>query len=176
MGLFQKEVAAAVNVPVFLSSWLQVPFMYRMLQPGQKIGALVADSRYIRKQLLSNCGIDESIPLVIAGLEDRTKTPAFASGIRYAEGTLDTDAIEREVVSVASELVEANPGIGAILLECSCLPAYAAAVQEAVHVPVFDFASMINYAYSTLAPSRYEGTMHWSRPRPKQEEASPDSS
>jgi hypothetical protein len=68
--------------------------------------------------------------------------------------------VEHEVVSVARRLVEADPDIGAFLLECSCLPPYAAAVHEAVRLPVFDFVTMINYVYSAVAPSRYQGTMY----------------
>jgi hypothetical protein len=157
MALFQKEVAAAVNIPVFLSSWMQVPFIHRMLQPGKKVGAVVADSRYIQKEILVNAGIDDSLPLAIAGMEDQ---PAFWSGIMEEEGTLDSDAVQREVVGVARDLVRANPDIGALLLECSCLPPYAVAVQEALRLPVFDFITMINYVYSALAKLRYQGTMY----------------
>lgn len=157
MALFQKEVATAVNIPVFLSSWMQVPFIHRMLRPGRKVGAVVADSRYIQKETLFNAGIDDSIPLVIGGMENQ---PAFCSAIMEEQGTLDSDAIEREVVGVARDLVQANPHIGALLLECSALPPYGAAVQEALHLPVFDFITMINYVYSALAKSRYQGTMY----------------
>lgn len=157
MALFQVEVAVAVNIPVFLSSWMQVPFIYQMLQPGKKVGAVVADSRYIRKETLVNAGIDDSIPLVIAGMEDQ---PAFFSAIMEEAGTLDSDAIEREVVRVVRNLVEANADVGALLLECSALPPYGAAVQEAVHLPVFDFITMINYVYSAVAKARYQGTMY----------------
>ena len=157
LALFQKEVAAAVNIPVFLSSWMQVPFMHRMLQPGKEIGAIVADSRYIREEILISAGIDDSIPLVMGGMEDR---PSFWSQIMREDGTLDSDALEREVVEVAGDLVQNNPDIGAMLLECSCLPPYGAAVQEALHLPVFDFITMINYVYSALAKPRYEGSMY----------------
>ena len=157
MALFQKEVASAVSIPVFLSSWMQVPFIHRMLQPGKKVGAVVADSRYVRKEILVNAGIDESIPVVIAGMQDQ---PTFWSGIMREEGTLDTDVVEREVVGVARDLVHANPDIGALLLECSDLPPYAAAVQEVVRLPVFDFVSMVNYVYSAIVKARYQGTMY----------------
>lgn len=157
MALFQREVVAAVDIPVFLSSWMQVPFIYQMLQPGKKVGAVVADSRYIRRETLVNAGIDDSIPVVIAGMEDQ---PAFWSAIMEEEGTLDSDTIEREVVRVARNLVQANPDIGALLLECSALPPYGAAVQEALQLPVFDFITMINYVYSAVAKPRYQGTMY----------------
>lgn len=157
MALFQREVAAAVNVPVFLSSWMQVPFMHQILKPGKKVGAVVADSRYLRSEILVNAGIDDSMPLVIRGMEDQ---PAFWSAIMEEDGTLDSDALEREVVGVARDLVQANPDVGALLLECSSLPPYGAAVQNAVHLPVFDFITMINYVYCSFARSRYEGTIY----------------
>jgi hypothetical protein len=157
LALFQKEVAAAVNVPVFLSSWMQVPFMHRTLRPGKKIGAVVADSRYIRKEILANAGIDDSIPLVITGMEDQ---PNFRSQIMEESGSLDSDALEGEVVKVARAMVGRDPAIGALLLECSCLPPYGAAVQEAVRLPVFDFVTMINFVYSALMKSRFEGSMY----------------
>ncbi|MDR1045160.1 MAG: aspartate/glutamate racemase family protein, partial [Candidatus Adiutrix sp.] len=61
------------------------------------------------------------------------------------EPLLDSELIEAGVVERARALVEKNPEIGPILLECSCLPPYAHAVQAATGRPVFDFITMINY-------------------------------
>lgn len=155
MSLFQGQVAAAVNIPVFLSSWLQVPFIRQILPPHKKIGALVGNSRYVTRKVLAGAGIDESIPIVIAGMEDQ---PAFRSAIILENGVLDSDAIEQEAVSMAKQLKQDHPDIGAVFLECSDLPPYAAAIQEAVHLPVFDFTTMINFMYSTLVRSRFHGT------------------
>jgi hypothetical protein len=33
---FQRDVATAVNIPVFLSSWLQVPFIHHILPHGEQ--------------------------------------------------------------------------------------------------------------------------------------------
>jgi len=157
MALYQKEVAAAMNVPVFLSSLMQVPFMHHILGPGKKIGLVVADSRRMTKRILRNAGVDDSIPVAIAGMENQ---PAFWSAMEEENGTLDSDAVERETVAVARELVRENPDIGSLLLECSDLPPYAAAVQEAVRLPVFDFITMIDHVYSAVAQARYIGTMY----------------
>ncbi len=157
MALFQKEVALSVNIPVFLSSWMQVPFISRILPRHKKVGAIVADSRYIRNEILANAGIDDTMPLVIGGMEGKQ---GFCSAIMKEEGVLDTDLVEAEVVEVASELVHKNPDIGAIFLECSCLPPYAAAIQRTLGLPVFDFITMINYVYSSLAKRPYIGTMY----------------
>lgn len=149
---FQKEVAAAVNVPVFLSSWMQVPLIYRILPPHKKIGVLMANSRYLRREYLLNAGIDASIPLVVAGMQDQ---PAFRKAVIDEVGELDPELVEREVVSVAQKLKGENPDLGAIFLECSDMPPYAAAIQQALRLPVFDFITMIDYIYSSVVRSRY---------------------
>ena len=157
MALYQQDVAAAVSVPVFLSSWMQVPFICSILPEGQKVGAIVPDSREDLGEILACAGIDETTPLVIAGMEDYS---AFYSAIVELKGPRDTDAEEREVVAVARELVSSDPSIGAILLECSDLPPYAAAVQEAIRLPVFDYVTMINYVWSAVRRSWYQGTIY----------------
>lgn len=155
MALFQSQVAECVKVPVFLSSWLQVPFISRTLAPNKNIGALVADRRHIRKEMFRAAGISDMDRVHIAGMEDQ---PAFSSAILREEGQLDSDAIEREAVSKARDLVQKHPDIGAMLLECSDLPPYATAINQALHLPVYDFVTMINYVYSSVATARYTGT------------------
>jgi hypothetical protein len=39
------------------------------------------------------------------------------------------------------------------------LAPYAAAVQETVNLPVFDFITMINYVFSAVVRRRYRGFM-----------------
>ncbi len=152
---FQKQVAAAVNIPVFLSSWLQVPFISNILPPNKKIGVLMANSRYYRPEFLKSAGIDETIPLVVAGMQEQ---PAFRAAVIEENNSLDTEQVEQEMVAVASSLQQANPDIGAIFFECSDMPPYAAAVQEQLQLPVFDFITMANFVHSALARSRYKGT------------------
>lgn len=118
-----------------------------MLQPHKKIGIIDANRQYLHKEILPNSGIDDSISLVFGGMEDK---PGFRSAIRDEEGLLDSDQIEAEVVVVSNELVRANHGIGAILLECSDLPPFAHAVQQSVRLPVFDYVTIINFVFSSL--------------------------
>jgi hypothetical protein len=155
MAWFQSQVAAAVKVPVCLSSLLQAPFIRSLLAPARKLGVVVADSRSLRPQMLAGVGVDAS-QAAIAGMEGR---PAFWSAIMDENGTLDSDAIEREVLEVVGALVAANPSIGALLLECSEFPPYSAAVQAKFRLPVFDFQTLIRYVYASLAHRPYRGTM-----------------
>ncbi len=66
-------------------------------------------------------------------------------------------AVEGEVVATARRLVDEHESVKAILLECSLLPPYAAAVQQAVNLPVFDYITMINYVFNAVVKQRYDG-------------------
>jgi hypothetical protein len=154
MVLYHEMLAKEYPVPVFMSSLLQLPFISRMLKPGEKVGIITANSKTLTArhlQIASN-GID--IPIAVAGLEDQKH---FYDAIHAEKGSLDFDAVEREVVEVTQNLIAENDNIKAVLFECTDLPPYAAAVQEAVGLPVFDFSTLINYVFSALVRKRFEG-------------------
>lgn len=98
--------------------------------------------------------VDSSIPLHIKGLENKEN---LAKAIIEEVGVPDSDKVEREVVSSVREVIQEEPKVRAILLECICLPPYGAAVQEAVNLPVFDFVTMINYVYSAVVKKDFMG-------------------
>lgn len=154
LGNYQSKVAAALNVPVFMSSLLQLPMIYHSLKPTQRIGVLCATGINITPKLLEECGAT-NIPIALIGLEDQ---PEFKN-ITYSLGKFNYDRMEKEVVGAAIELIKQNPDIGAILLECSDLPPFAATVQDAVRLPVFDFITMIKWIYSGVRQTPYEGIL-----------------
>lgn len=154
MAYFQEEVAAAVDVPVFLSSLMQIPFMHALC--GGSVGIITADASRLTQRHFSACSVPGDIPLAIAGMEGQRE---FREAILEEKGTLDSAEIEREVIEVASELVAQHPQVRSILLECSDLPPYAHAVQAATGRPVFDFVTMINYVQQSLVHRSYVGNM-----------------
>lgn len=154
-ALFQDEVANQLDVPVFLSSLLQAPFISRMLADDEKMGLVVVNSDTFNDELLKAAGI-EDIPLKIKGVEDRKE---FYKAAIKEVGRLDDVKIKQEIVTAVEEMIEDDPKIKAILLECSVLPPYGPAVQKAVNLPVFDYVTMINYIYSTVVKPEYEGYM-----------------
>jgi len=93
---------------------------------------------------------------VIEGLQD---LPNFRNFAIEETGTLDTAAVEREVVETAQRIMDRDGSVGAILLECSLLPPYAAALQAAVQLPVFDYVTMIKYVFSAVVQRPYQGFM-----------------
>lgn len=152
MALFQQQVAAAVSIPVFLSSLLQVPFIYATT--GRPVGIITANGSLLKDVHFDALHISPAIPRVISGMEEQ---PEFRSAILEEKGTLDSRLIEQEVVGVAQRMVEQNPGLGAVLLECSDLPPYAKSVQDAIGLPVFDFITMIRYMHTALICQGYQG-------------------
>jgi hypothetical protein len=156
MAIYQEELARSLQVPVFLSSLLQIPFISKIIGQGRKIGVVTASAAALDEFVFRQIGIEDLSGLVIRGLE---KKPNFASAVIKEEGELDAAKIEAEVVAEAKQLAAGNPAVRAILLECSMLPPYGAAVQEAVGLPVFDFVTMIDYVFSAVVKKHYHGFM-----------------
>jgi Asp/Glu/hydantoin racemase len=154
MGIHQKKLATELGIPVFLSSLLQIPFIKSLIAVDAKVGIITADSRSLDADLLAAVGVSDQSNLVIGGLEDQRHFYQFAI---EETGSLDAEAVEDEVVGVARRMAAEDPRIRAILLECSLLPPYGAAVQEAVDLPVFDYITMINFVFSALVKQRYTG-------------------
>lgn len=156
MGIHQQKLARDLDVPVFLSSLLQIPFITNIIHSDAKIGIITADSRSLDTDLLSTVGVSNPTNLVISGLEDQ---PHFYQFAIEESGSLDTDAVRNEVVEIAQRMVAKDQRIRAILLECSLMPPYAAAVQETVKLPVFDYVTMINFVFSAVVKQEYAGFM-----------------
>lgn len=152
MILFQEDLAREFPVPVFTSSLLQLPFIARTLRPQDRIGILTADAANLTPEHLRRAGGDVG-RLTVCGLEDG---PFFREAIFSGSGRLDAGNVEAEVVAQACRMTTADPAIRAVLLECSNLPPYAAAVQRAVGLPVYDFVTMVHHVHSALlrAPFR----------------------
>jgi len=155
MAAYQDVVAAAVDVPVFMSSLVQAPMLLRMLGPHRRLAVLVANGGGISPSVLQGAGITDPSRLTIKGLDHK---PHFNEVIIQETGTLDEEVLRREVVEAAVEVAESDPHLGAILLECSDLPPYARSVSEATGLPVFDWAGFIRYVHDAVDPRAYRGT------------------
>jgi Asp/Glu/hydantoin racemase len=154
LGNFQPQIAEALDVPVFLSSLVQIPLIKMGLTSRQKIGIICADKSSLTPELLRKGGVEDSSICVIKGVGGR---PQFSSILHSDRGYFDQGEIRNEMVAAAGELVEEHPEIGAILLECSDMPPYASDVQRAVNLPVYDFVTLIKWVHSAVAQKPYYG-------------------
>jgi Asp/Glu/hydantoin racemase len=150
-AIFQRELANAVGVPVFASSLIQVPIVHRMLREDQRVGIITADREYLTEQHLEGAGITRTISVAIRGVE---ATEEFSKIRSDPNAILDVTRFQEEVVGVVVALVEENPDVGAIVLECTDLPPFAAAIRQATGLPVFDIVTLTNMIYESVAGDR----------------------
>jgi hypothetical protein len=152
---FQTAVREAVRVPVCLSSLLQLPLIAGTLAATQSIAILTADSTNLAPDFLTRFGVSVPNKVIICGLQDG---PEFKTAVFDEKGSIDAELVQHEVVTLCRQIKEQHRELGAVLLECSMLPPYAKAVQDAVGVPVFDFITMIDYFYAATHQRKYEGS------------------
>lgn len=154
-GNYHKEVSAALDVPVAMSSLVQIPWIRTLLKPDQKIAILTANGASLNENLLHSCGVENTDNLVFKGMEN---TKEFAAVVDMTP-CFDNEVARREVVEGAVELVNENDNVGAILLECSDMPPYAADIQAATQLPVFDFITLIKWMHNAVMQKPYSGWM-----------------
>ncbi|MBI4254663.1 MAG: hypothetical protein HY616_06280 [Candidatus Rokubacteria bacterium] len=97
---------------------------------------------------LRGAGIGEDVPLAVAGMEGEKE---FTRVLLGDELELDVELAREEHVRVARRLVAEHPDVGAIVLECTNMPPYAADVQRATGLPVFDIVSLVTLLHGALA-------------------------
>ncbi len=147
---FQQEIASAVNVPVFLSSLIQIPLAHMMTQG--RIGIVTANGKSLLERHFRGAGVPDSIPLAVKGLHDK---PSFAGTILDDTETIEPKQIEQEVLEAAQELMATYPDIGAFVFECHNLAPYAPAVAKATNKPVFDIIAFAHWIYSTITKREF---------------------
>lgn len=152
---YQDRVRKAVKIPVFLSSLLQLPMVSALLGKDKTIGIITANSVSLGNRVLEISGSPAERHVAIKGLQD---VPAWQEMSTKQAPIWDSEVVQVEVVKLAKALQAENPKLGAIILECSLLPPYANAVQEATGLPVFDFITCIDFFEKGLFRNSYAGT------------------
>lgn len=154
MVLYQKEIGENLSIPFFSSSLLQVPLVHKIIGNMKKIGIITFDSQALTKEHLLAAGIDENIPLIIAGMENST---AFAGFLKGDRNTVDVESCLAEHAALVKEMKKREPSLGALVLECTNMPPYSRKIQEILDIPVFDIISLINWVYLGLTPTCFQG-------------------
>ncbi len=150
LTVFQEAVAAAVSVPVFLSSLMQVPTVHAMTQ--KRVGIITAHSEKLTEVALSKAGISGRVPFVVGGMQH---SAAFSDPILQNGSSLDKPAIEKDMVELAMAMREAHPDLGAFVFECHNLAPYARAVGTRTGLPVFDIITYADWVYRAVNQRTY---------------------
>ncbi len=145
LAMFQKQLADCVNIPVFASSLLLFPTIKATLPCSKTVGIMTANSETLTKKHFDGVGIPET-PKVIYGMQGTQFGSVFVGNSQ----TLDKELAEREMVSVAKRMVSEHPETGAILFECTNMPPYTQAVQDATGLKVYSILSLAQCIMQTF--------------------------
>jgi Asp/Glu/hydantoin racemase len=119
------------------------------------VGILTIHAKSLNREHLAATGADK-IPYVILGTEDEKE---ISRAILDDEMELDVEQSQKDLIRIARRLKEDHPEVGAIVLECTNMPPYAAAIQREVGLPVFDIHTLVNMVYHAVVRKEFKGFM-----------------
>lgn len=158
---FQQDIAGTVDVPVFMSSLLQVPLAQQLIGPEKVVGILAAESKYLTDAHLEAVGIQLGSNYVVGGAEDDGRCPEFEH-LWHADKRPNPvgayfDKAEEEFVAVAVDFFQEYPNMGAMMLECTGMQPFARSLQRQIDIPIFSWGTLLDYAYSVAVHRDYYG-------------------
>lgn len=158
---FQREVAAAAHVPVFMSSLLQVPLAQQLVGEDRTVGILVANASYLTPRHLAAAGVRPGSNYIVgdamSGLQCEEFDHLWTGGLRTDPPAADYAKAEREFLGVATAFVQQHAGMAALVLECTGFSPFARSLQREIDIPVFSWGTLLDYAYSVVVHRDYYG-------------------
>jgi Asp/Glu/hydantoin racemase len=153
LSLFQRELSQHVGVPVATSALMQVPWVEATLPPGKRVGVVTVSRATLTPAHLEAAGVPADTP--VAGTENGAEF--FRVLIKAEKDDMDVRLAEADILDAGRDLVRRHPEVGAIVLECTNMPPYAAALQATLELPVYDIYAMITWFHAGLRPRDFGG-------------------
>jgi hypothetical protein len=97
---------------------------------------------------LEAAGVPADTPFV--GTEDGAEF--FRVLIRGEKQDLDVGLAAQDILQAGRTLMARHHDIGAVVLECTNMPPYAAMLRDALGVPIYDVYSLITWFHAGLRP------------------------
>jgi Asp/Glu/Hydantoin racemase len=125
--LLQKDLQAVAKIPVVTSSLLQLP---ALLAKERQVGVLTISASSLSAEHLRAAGVpkDRLKDVIMQGVPAGTE---FVNKILGNQPTLDLAQAEKDVVAAALALKERAPHLTTLVLECTNMPPYKAALEAA---------------------------------------------
>ncbi len=146
LALWQRELQAALPVPVWTSSLLQVPPPPLQANAGwPPVGVITIEAASLTAAHFLAVGADPATP--VQGIQPGS--PLHQTLMRDLP-TLDEADARAQVLNAARQLCQRHPSIRTLVLECTNLPPYAPAVRTALGVTVLDVVTLLNQRMAAL--------------------------
>jgi len=136
--LWQQALQALSPVPVVTSSLCLLP---DLLAHQERVGVLSIDAQSLTTLHWRGAGISTNQVgrLALGGLATDSH---FAQSILGNQAYLDAQLAEREVVAAALRLQQSAPHLQTLVLECTNLPPYGAAIEAATGMRVLSLRAV----------------------------------
>jgi hypothetical protein len=133
LALYQGELERLSPVPVATSALLLIKELV-----GKKVGVITASAENLTPGHFAAVGAPVDTP--VAGLP---ADGSFAATFLRNGTTLDRRAVEAETIAAGRALLRDHSDIDAIVLECTNLPPYKKALQQALGIEVIDVLDLL---------------------------------
>ncbi|BCH26938.1 hypothetical protein [Mesorhizobium sp. L-8-3] len=143
----QAAVAAAVKIPVAMSSLLFVPTLLRQLAPAHKLGIVTADSQHCNADLLGFSNPTDRARVVIGGVEGGE---FLRNALARPPIRTDRDQLESEVDASVRQLRMEHPEIGMLLFECTGFPLVTDALRRRTGLPIYDITDLCRLTLASI--------------------------
>ena len=154
-SVMQETLAEAVDIPVFTSPLILLPMLLRTIAPDRSIAVYTASKPHLTEGFIRAGGVTDKDRIRLLGAEASSEFAATHMG--GTRTSIDFELLEREIVEIAEDFVDANPDVGMILLECTTFPSFSAGIQRSTGLPVVDYIDMINFVYNSVVCREYQG-------------------
>jgi len=160
-SIFQNEIAGYVDLPVFMSSLLQVSWAQQLIGPKKVVGILMSCKSVLQEAHLVSVGIQPGSNYVVGGVMDDNKCPEFhnlwTEDLRSDIPQARYDQAENDFLEQAVTFYQSHSNMGAMVLECTGFPPFARALQRKIDIPIFSWGTLFDFAYSIVVHRDYYG-------------------
>ncbi len=153
LAAFQRELADAVNIPVFTSALILAPLVRSMINQNKKIGIFTERAQFMNEGHFNKVGWScKDIPVVISGMPKGSKFPALFIDNQYQE---DREILQECMEELTHRHMQEHPDTGAIIFECTNFGPFSRFVQDIAKVPVFGINQLLEYVASVVEIRSY---------------------
>ena len=144
LARWQQELQAALPVPVWTSALLQLADV-----PARRCGVITIEAASLTPAHFLAVGADLATPV-----EGITPGSALQRSLLLDLPELDQVDAQAQVLAAGRRLIQCHPGVDTLVLECTNLPPYAAALRQATGLLVLDILTLLQQRMGGLVDRR----------------------